>query len=169
MIMYTKEMKKYFQKRTEEHIDRVKKNLREIYLTHPNLLDDSVIRHKINTHDESKFSSIEKPGYILITEKHRPGSRFRMTDEHQKEMDIAWDHHKKVNPHHPEFHKSPDDMSNEDIAEMVADWAAMSQEKKDNLMEWTNKAVNERFKFKDNDKIKLIYKFVNVFPELSDR
>ena len=96
-------------------------------------------------------------------------------------MNNASNMHVNSNSHHPECHSNQTDnlinrddrdrppeemvdatkMTDLDIAEMVADWSAMSEEKGTNTpMEWADKNVNIRWKFKKEQK-ELIYKLMN--------
>ena len=162
---YTDEQEKYNLKRTNEHIGRVQVNLKRLF-EYDSELDSQIIQKKIKEHDQSKFSPEEYVGYIHTTEKFRPGSNFKPTPEIQKLIDDAWAHHKKVNAHHPEYHSNIEDMSREDIAEMVADWAAMSQEKGGSLIEWAENAMKTRFKFTEEQE-KLIIEYAKVFKEVA--
>jgi len=52
-------------------------------------------------------------------------------------------------------------MDKASLAEMVADWQAVSQERGTNsAKEWGDKNINKRWKFSD-DQVELIYQFVN--------
>jgi hypothetical protein len=53
-------------------------------------------------------------------------------------------------------------MSDVDIAEMVADWAAMSQELGTSLKDWVNKTVNKKWKFTEKQ-TKLINDIARIF------
>ena len=144
------EMEKYFENRTKAHIGRVQRNLRFLMSTFSEL-NKKVIVQRIRTHDKSKFVSPEREGYILITENYRPGSNFKPTDQQQRIMDKAWKHHQEVNLHHPENHRIVSRMSKEDLAEMVADHAAMSQELGDSLLDWEESFI-KKHKFSDDQK-----------------
>jgi len=50
-------------------------------------------------------------------------------------------------------------MSDLDIAEMTADWAAMGEERGNSPKEWADKNVNKRWKF-TKDQEKLIYELI---------
>ena len=82
----------------------------------------------------------------------------------KERVDKATEHHIKINRHHPEFHASPLDMSKEDIAEMVCDHCAMSQELGDSLREW------ERYTFKKYkfgvEQTDLIWKLVGMLEKI---
>jgi len=55
-------------------------------------------------------------------------------------------------------------MDNLDIAEMVCDWCAMSEERGNTPMQWADKNVNVRWKFTDEQK-DLIYDLMNKIWE----
>jgi hypothetical protein len=92
-------------------------------------------------------------------------------------MQAATFHHCKTNMHHPEFwdmnateksinpndrDKAPDEMVDgtkmmlNSVASMVADWCAMSEEKKTCPYDWAKQNVNKRWRF-DPEQVKLIY------------
>ena len=163
----TEAMIKFFDKRTKEHIERVSKNLH--FLITLNLLElnsDELRRRSIN-HDLSKYRADEKEPYIWLTEFHRCKSEyipFKYPEGIEKKVDKASLHHIKNNRHHPEFHNSPFDMTNEDLAEMVCDHCAMSQELGNSLIEWENNVINKKWKFSE-DQTKLIRKLINLFEK----
>lgn len=162
---FTLAQETYFVTRTEQHIKRVRNNLIRIYNAIAGLDRDKILE-KYENHDQTKYSLDEYEGYVLTTEKYRPGSDFKPTAEQQQLMDEAWEHHKTHNRHHPEFFgDNLADMEKEDLAEMVADWAAMSQEKGDSLVAWAKKVLAERFKFTE-DQQEFIWKCVNIFDEV---
>lgn len=73
-----------------------------------------------------------------LTEAHRAGGsgaplRYPNAAVHEA-VRKAVARHKAVNRHHPEFHKSTDDMTLTDVAEMVADWAAVAQEMAEDML-----------------------------------
>lgn len=78
---------------------------------------------EIEEHDKSKFSDEEFDYYRI---KYYP-----VSDAEQENIDElfekAWEHHYKVNPHHPEYHwnkelETAEDMPPKYIAEMICDW-----------------------------------------------
>jgi len=71
----------------------------------------------------------------------------------------AWKHHERVNSHHPGYHKNINDMTDIDLAEMVCDISAMSQELGDNPIEFFDESVKTKFKFND-DQLKNIYYYM---------
>jgi hypothetical protein len=165
------EMIDFFYKRTDEHINRVKKYIDFIYSSDPSRYFLLINRKK--THDQSKYLNPEIIPYIYLTWKYhckQTGKKFETTKELEKEIQKATYHHVKSNAHHPEFHDSsttldsinPKDrdkpperivdgtkMSEIDIAEMVADWLSMSEELGTDTRKWAESNINVRWKFTD--------------------
>jgi hypothetical protein len=54
-------------------------------------------------------------------------------------------------------------MPNMDIAEMAADWMAMSEEKGTEPKDWADKNVNVRWNFTPKQ-VDLIYELLELFP-----
>ena len=93
----------------------------------------------------------------------------------------ATEHHVLNNRHHPEFHgdrtknvinlsdrdKSTSEiinaerMSNIDIAEMCADWLAVSEERGTVATDWADKNINVRWKFIP-EHVDLIYELIGA-------
>ena len=102
-------------------------------------------------HDSSKLDEPEKEIFDKVTPKLKEltyGS-----DEYNnqlKEMQIALDHHYKVNPHHPEYYENGiKDMDLVDLVEMICDWKAAS-ERHDNGNIMKSIEINQkRFNFSD--------------------
>lgn len=153
-----------FVKRTTEHIQRVYDNCVKISENFKDLDTDEIIQRGID-HDASKFQSEELIPYIYLTEFYRAknsGESFEYSDGMKKEVDKACEHHVMNNRHHIEFHELLCDMTDEDIAEMVADWAAISQELDNSLVEWKNRFVKDHVGFTE-DQISLIDSLVALF------
>jgi len=172
-----KEMKDFFKSRTKRHIDLVQKYAQLIADTNSDLID---VVSQASKHDASKYEEPEYTPYLYIT------WNYKCKDE-EKDFKIpdnindndATLHHIKHNRHHPEFHDSGDDslnrndrdavperatdsskMTDIDIAEMVADWCAMSEEKDNSPKSWADKNVNVRWNF-TNKHADLIYKLID--------
>lgn len=147
----TEEMVKFFEKRTKEHIDRVRKYLKILH-EKTDLGEELLERAKI--HDDSKYGEIERLPYIWNTEYHRcrnNGIKFEYPPGIEEKVKAATKHHVTTNRHHPEFHADPSDMTDIDIAEMVADWAAMAEEMGEGSPRgWADKTVGKRWKFSDS-------------------
>jgi hypothetical protein len=172
-------MKEFFEKRTERHINLVKKYAQKIADTNPDLV--GVVK-QASEHDASKYEAPEHEPYLYITWDYKckdEGKDFEIPDN-IKDSDATL-HHVQNNRHHPEFHDSGsndesinrDDrdakperatdatgMNDVDVAEMVADWCAMSEEKESSPKTWAENNVNERWNFND-DQVELIYKLID--------
>jgi len=176
-----KEMEDWFEERTKKHIDRVSK--------YCNLIADEddrfeELRERAKIHDQSKFESPEREPYVYITWKYKcedDDVDWEAPEGLDDEMNKATEHHVKSasNRHHPEFHsekevdlinrkdrdKPPEEMIDAtkmpdlDVAEMVADWCSMSEEKGGHPRDWAKKNVNVRWKFTE-DQEDLIYELI---------
>lgn len=159
----SKEMVQFYEKRTKEHIGRVQKNLSTIAEERDDL-DKVSLLARGKSHDKSKYSKKEKLPYIWLTWWHKEknaGRKFEYPEGMKEKIKMAAKGHVNINKHHPQAHSSPTKMSNIDIAEMVADWAAMSQELNDSLKGWADKNVGSKWKF-DKSQTKLIYDLVGI-------
>ncbi len=132
-------------------------------------------RHKLEN-EKGEYDPYNGKGY------QTPGQL-----EKEEENDATM-HHITSNSHHPEYHLEDkkdanvdmDDRSKSelvdaslmpeiDVAEMVADWQAMSEELQTNTArEWFDKQKDKRWHFSDQQ-IELIDKLLAVFEEETDR
>ena len=142
---------------------------------------------RVKDHDKSKFEEPELTPYVYITWKYKcqdEGKEFNVPKEIEEKMTEAKEHHVKNNPHHPEYHcnqtenlinendrdKPPNKMidgtkmKKNDIAEMIADWCAVSEEKGNNPKSWADKNINVRWKF-TNEQSNLIYQLIDSIWE----
>jgi len=157
----TEEMKKFYEKRTKKHISLVQKYCKKIDEYDKNRFEGIVKKGK--EHDQSKYEKIEKDPYIFITWEYKckaENEKCDISDEMRKKMREASKHHIESNAHHPEYHESPKKMSDLDIAEMVADWCAMSEELDNDPKEWADKNIGSKWKFNKKQK-DLIYKLID--------
>jgi hypothetical protein len=117
-------------------------------------LKDAIIRvgKTIDTHDASKFSDSEFEAYRL---KWYPATRELSSDiintnEREDLYNDAWEHHYKVNAHHPHHWYNSEtntctDMTLDAIVEMLCDWEAMSLKFNTSTLEWyENDAEDEK-------------------------
>lgn len=173
---YTKEMSDWFKKRTARHISLVQK--------YAKLLEDKFdikgLVDRAKEHDQSKYEEPERTPYIFISWDYHCKDlkkEFKLPDDIKDKMNSASEHHVHSNRHHPEFYddtgkinredrdKKPDKivdatkMEDLDIAEMISDWLAMSEERGNKCIDWADKNVNIRWKFTDKQK-DLIYKLI---------
>ena len=177
------EMKRRFEKRTMKHIERVIENAKVISGSYRDLTLTYINASK---HDQSKFKEPEMTPYIWLTECYRCRGKdlgFDYPVGMEKRTREATIHHITTNPHHPEYwdpNKSEIKLaenrdSNEQpqivdatsmhdiyVAEMIADWVSMSQEKDTSTKEWADSNVNKRWSFNDHQ-IELIYKLIKLF------
>lgn len=158
---------KLFFDRTNYHIDLVKKAAAKLVDAYPEYVELLV---STELHDASKFVEPEKTPYIELTWKYKYGTEVDpRTDD---AIHRATLHHIKNNPHHPEYH-SPDcanitstnrDKSTKcidatsmpilDVAEMVCDWVAMSEELGTNTArQWYNKTKDVRWSYSELQEI----------------
>jgi hypothetical protein len=175
------DMKVWFEKRTKRHIDLVQKYCNKIYKYDP--VKFEVIIERGTEHDASKYKEPEMTPYIYVSWQYKckdDGIKFEAPDGMKEKMNQATEHHVQNNAHHPESHidadghylinredrdKPPEklidatEMKDLDIAEMVADWCAMSEEKNTDPKDWADKNVNIRWKFNDKQK-DLIYELI---------
>ena len=176
------EMKDWFEKRTKNHIDLVRKYCKKI-ADYDDRFEDLIDRGLV--HDDSKFEDQEYEPYVYITWKYKcedNGKNFECPEDMEDRMNEATEHHvhNSKNRHHPESHSDqketinredrdkPTDeaidatkMSNLDVAEMCADWVSVAQERGNSAKDWANKNVNIRWKFNEDQK-ELIYELIEV-------
>lgn len=161
-----------FERRTKYHIGLVNKycSLLSKYFQKSALRDSklssvaSTLAERGLIHDQSKYGPEERLPYIWITEFYRcknDGIKFEYPPGVLELTKASSYHHVTTNRHHPEFHESPSSMTTVDIAEMVADWAAMSEELGESSPRgWANKNVGTRWIFTD-DQVQLIYRLID--------
>lgn len=124
----TPAMVAYYERRTTEHIERVRKNLHAI-ADATDYADE--LRQRAAVHDASKFSDAERLPYIWLSEYHRcrrAEEPFAYPEGMKERVSAAIQHHVTNNRHHAEFHADPNHMTDADLIEMVCDWTAMAQE-----------------------------------------
>lgn len=173
----TNEMLEWYAHRTNKHIDLV------IYFA--NAIEGSIPAFEgldkiAANHDANKFHDRCFIPYVFLTWKYKQ-DRDGIPYEIPKEIDVtsATEYHVKTNAHHPEYwsnqtntiNKKDRDkpnklidatqMSEMSIAEMVADWCAMSRELNDNPHNWAEKNINVRWKFTEAQ-VNLIYKLLSL-------
>lgn len=167
----------FFNKRTKEHIDRVKANasyIEDFFSSLKGLVKQT------STHDQSKYEKPEVDPYIEITWNYKIGKS--VNNDANEALTAASEHHVKSNKHHAEYwddDPSPTintkdrdkplrlinatKMDKISIAEMVCDWQAMSQEYNEGSCRgWADKNIGIRWDFTDTQK-DLIYKLIDAF------
>lgn len=176
-----KEMKDWFVKRTKNHINLVRKYAKRIENYDKERFKG--LYKRTQQHDQSKFQNPEMDPYVYIAWQYKckdDGKECDIPDDIDAQMNKATEHHVKSNAHHPEYHSSqtvdlinradrdkpPEKkidatkMKDIDVAEMVADWCAMSEEKGNTPKEWADKNVNIRWKFTPQQS-DLIYELID--------
>jgi hypothetical protein len=165
----TTEMVNWYVQRTDRHVDLVQKYCRLIHDLMPERWDGLIEAGE--EHDASKYQEPELGPYIALTWRYKAkddGFEYKPSVDMEKRISEVTFHHIVNNAHHPEFsdpnasednlnpndrHKNPDKavdatrMSDLMVAEMVADWCAMSEERGNTPKEWADKTVNKRWMF----------------------
>lgn len=150
----SKKMLLHFEKRTRTHIERVKSNAQNIAYSNRfsvfeyyfnkddiNHYNRELFLSQVSVHDNSKFYSDIYPGYVWINAKYNLGMVYP-SQEIEKLAQNSCNKHYALERHHPQHHKSPDDMNFYDIMEMICDWRAMEQELgSDSFKYYKSKAV----------------------------
>ena len=160
----TPEMLAFYERRTNEHIERVRRCLM-LLATVTDFGPELAERARV--HDASKFGPDERIPYVWLTEYHRcrrTGEPFRYPKDVEEQVKLAIRHHMTTNRHHPEFHADPNDMSEVDLIEMVCDWTAMAQEFGEtggSARHWADKVVGKRVPF-NPDKQRFIYQTIET-------
>lgn len=156
MYKYDSEKKaqaKNYKRYVDEHIENVNKAFSEFgpALCKALSIDLGRLKEMIEIHDQSKYSEEEFEGY----RKYFYPTHLEDSESLNKyAFDLAWDHHVKNNPHHPEFwvrqdedtgELIPEDMPNTFIAEMLLDWQAMGYKFGDNAYQYWNSDKCKKF------------------------
>ncbi len=158
----TPEMLAFFERRTKEHIERVRRCLGLLARVTPygeELLERAAI------HDASKFGAEERIPYVWLTEYHRrrrKGEPFEYPEGMAERVTQAIHHHVTSNRHHPDFHADPNTMSDVDLIEMVCDWTAMAQEfgqDGGSARGWADRTIGKRVAF-SAEKRQFIYRMI---------
>ena len=159
----------FYERRTWEHIERVRKCL--------TLLADvdergGELQARAAAHDASKFGPEERIPYVWLTEYHRcrrAGEAFAYPEGVAEDVVSATRHHVTTNRHHPEFHADPNDMTEVDLIEMICDWTAMSQEfgqDGGSARGWADKAIGSRLML-DDPKRQFVYTIIEKLDRLT--
>lgn len=162
LIEPTAEMLAFYERRTSEHIERVRRCL--TLLAGVTDYGQELIE-RAREHDASKFGPEERIPYIWLTEYHRRrrnGEPFAYPEGIEEKVKQAIKHHLTTNRHHPEFHANPDDMSEVDLIEMVCDWTAMAQEfdqDRGSARGWADKTIGKHVAF-NAGKRQFIYQII---------
>ncbi len=182
-----KNMIKQFVNRTKLHVKLVRKYIDEIIALDDPRLDNEILE-KEKDHDQSKFKAPEFVPYLYINWTYHlrnQGEKYNLPKNIRDQVQEATFHHVKNNPHHPEFWDEKttiESINNEDrdkppkqivdatsmpltyVAVMVADWLAVSDERKTDPYQWAEMNINKRWKFNE-DQVKLIYDLLGAIWE----
>ena len=162
----TSEMVAFYERRTNEHIGRVRRCLTVMASATEHTVE---LNERASVHDASKFGPEERIPYIWLTEFHRcrrSGEPFTYPEGMEVRVRAAIEHHMTTNRHHPDFHTDPNDMSDVDLIEMVCDWTAMSQEFDQDggsARGWADKTIGNRLQLNEQKR-----QFVYAMIELLD-
>lgn len=178
------EMCDHYYARTNKHIQLVRKYCRRIEKAF-NIFPGIIQRGQ--EHDDSKFKQPELIPYILLTWKYKckdEGVKFKIPERAENLMHEATLHHVTTNDHHPEFYCAEyGDLINKTdrdkprrlidarsmgilpIAEMVADWCAVAEERGNTAKDWADSNIGVRWDF-DKDQQQLIYGLITEIWEV---
>ena len=181
--MLTEEMKDWFEKRTDRHVNLVLKYINIIAELDMLEISRDGLFDEIENHDAGKWVEPEYTPYVHITWKYKQeseGLSYEPPEDIEAKMKEATYHHVINHLHHPEFWDemmTPDMMNQNDrhkpsgrivdatmmpptaIACMIADWFAVSEEKNTKIEDWLDMNVNVRWKF-DQDQIDLMKQLI---------
>ncbi|HQF36466.1 MAG TPA: DUF5662 family protein [Candidatus Dojkabacteria bacterium] len=181
----TQAMVEHFTNRTNYHIKLVQNYLDEIIALNDPRLDNKILEKEKINHDQSKFKDPEYIPYLHVNWSYNlknQGKKYNPPEAIKDQMQAATFHHVKNNQHHPEFWddkatigsingKDRDKPSEQMvdatsmpltyIAVMVADWLAVSNERKTDPYQWAEININKRWKF-STDQVKLIYDLLDT-------
>ena len=166
----TPEMIAFYERRTREHIERVRKCLSLLAAERE---CGTELLERAQVHDASKFGPEERVPYIWLTEYHRCRWRnlpFSYPDGMEEAVNRAIQHHLTSNRHHPEFHADPNEMTDVDLIEMVCDWTAMSLEfNQDNgsARGWAEKTIGKRVSFNE-EKTRFVFDVIEQLDRLRE-
>ena len=105
-----------------------------------------MLRERAKTHDDSKISCEDEMRALslIINDKTTLRDSSKQLSQIQKDaLKLHWKH----NRHHPEYYKTPIDMSKIDIMEMCCDWHARSTQYDTNFLEYVEEQQKIRFHF----------------------
>ncbi|MEW4453017.1 DUF5662 family protein [Bremerella sp. JC817] len=166
----TPEMVAFYERRTEEHIKRVRRCL-SVMASLTDYADE--LNERARVHDASKYGPEERIPNIWLSEYHRcrcAGEPFSYPEGMEECVRSAIDHHMTTNRHHPDFHADPNDMTDVDLIEMVCDWTAMSQEFRQDggsARGWADETIGNRLHLNDS-KRQFVYAMIDLLDSNLD-
>lgn len=166
MLRPTQEQITFYITRTNKHISRVQGNI--LLLVDLKLVNRDTMHNRAIRHDNSKFGKDEYVPYVYLSWYYKCKKENILYEYPEPsikdEITAAINHHYKVNDHHPEYYDDLKLMSNEALAEMICDYAAMSQEFNNDLLDWINKNTFTKYKWTGKQK-KFILKVANILKD----
>lgn len=150
----TVDMINLFIVRTSKHIRLVQKYTKILEDKLPELKG---LSEKSKIHDASKYDPEELKICIRATWFTKLTKQVIPKDV----LGSSWEHHKKINDHHPEYWDDVKKMPDLDIAHAICDWAAISEENNTSLKEWINTKGMVQWDWSP-EQIKLIYQFAEA-------
>lgn len=156
----SEEMLRFFFDRTDKHVKRVAVNLERLAESFPELDRDECMERG-ESHDETKYQAPLLVPYIWLSWWYENDKDDLIYPEGMKErVCAACERHVTTETHHPEA-LGESSMELEDLAEMVADWHAMTQELGGSTFAWADKNIGSKWKF-DDEQVGWIYSFIEV-------
>jgi hypothetical protein len=156
------------------------KNADKLYLSDKLFRD---LPFQASNHDYSKFQEPELTPYIVLTQYYalkQKGIELKTDDSIRDRIRNAVFHHLKNNSHHPEYWDNniqpltkgerskqvvnATTMPVIDLAEMVCDWKAMSQELNDSVEEFAKSVIGKKFIFSP-EQVALIHNCIFLLKE----
>lgn len=107
-----------------------------------------LLKERAKVHDNSKLTcedEIEALSKIINDKSCLTDAAEQLSQAKINAIKLHW----SKNPHHPEFYKTPLDMSKIDIMEMCCDWHARSCQYNNDFLPFVQKRQEERFHFPD--------------------
>lgn len=142
------------------------KRLRQIMRHIEDVREDCEIlgSHLIERGDFETGKTLIQHGYIHDASKLEGIEWEHLGVPNDSQHNVAWLHHVKHNPHHPEYWPGGvHEMKPVYVAEMVCDWHSRSSELGTNLREWIVNTAMPRYQFCAADQVG---KDINEFVEL---
>lgn len=124
----------HFNNRTKKHIELVNYYASKLGKSFPN-------------HDIEKFDDSMKNAYIIVT-----WCTFRNMDIPSEDLEMIQETmkaHYNNSKHHPEYWENIEDMDEDSLIEMCADWCAMSKEMKNDPFNWAEHTIGYRWDFSE--------------------
>lgn len=182
-MSFESEKEKYFVERTKKHIELVNMFYKLLKEEIPALPDD----WDFSEHDADKLQEPLKTPYVEITWKYK-NTDYILSDEMQKQCDLATLAHITQNEHHAEFWDKENaqinpedrdkssgklidasDMPTKYLVEMVCDWSAVAWEReRKSPRDWAKKNIGIRWNFTKTQTRK-IYMLISVIERILEK